>query len=122
MRAEAHVAAGEPERAVEALDGVDRWTSLRDEGLRWRARASAAAGDLDAMRETLVLVRARAAGRPRPLARAWILAAELEAQVAPMQAAIDADTDFAIDSPFPRPELAHGGVFAAENDPRTELR
>jgi TPP-dependent pyruvate/acetoin dehydrogenase alpha subunit len=43
---------------------------------------------------------------------------ELEALVAPMQEQIDRDTDFALASPFPGPELASGGVFEGDGDPR----
>ena len=38
--------------------------------------------------------------------------AELAALVSPMDAQIDADTDFALASPFPSAEMASGGVFA----------
>ncbi|HEX9640526.1 MAG TPA: thiamine pyrophosphate-dependent dehydrogenase E1 component subunit alpha [Candidatus Krumholzibacteria bacterium] len=45
---------------------------------------------------------------------------ELDALVEPMKAQIDADTDWALASPMPRPEFARGGVFAGDGDPRTE--
>jgi TPP-dependent pyruvate/acetoin dehydrogenase alpha subunit len=44
---------------------------------------------------------------------------ELDALVEPMKAQIDADTDWALASPMPRPEFARGGVFAEDPDPRT---
>jgi len=43
---------------------------------------------------------------------------ELDETVAPIQAQLDADTDFARNSPFPEVALAAGGVFAGDGDPR----
>jgi pyruvate dehydrogenase E1 component alpha subunit/2-oxoisovalerate dehydrogenase E1 component alpha subunit len=45
-------------------------------------------------------------------------AEELDALVLPMDADIDADTDFALASPFPDAAIASGGVFADGDDPR----
>ena len=36
--------------------------------------------------------------------------------VAPIQAQLDADTDFALNSPFPEPSIASGGVFAGDGE------
>lgn len=46
---------------------------------------------------------------------------ELEAVVAPMKKQIDADTDAALASPMPRVDIASGGVFSEDPDPRREL-
>lgn len=43
---------------------------------------------------------------------------QLEEQVSSLQADLDADTDFALNSPFPDPAIASGGVFAGDGDPR----
>lgn len=47
---------------------------------------------------------------------------DLDAIVAPMRDQIDRDTDFALASPFPSAELARGGVFADQDDPRRRAR
>ncbi len=44
--------------------------------------------------------------------------AQLEETVSTIAQQIDEDTDFALASPFPRPELARGGVFADDGDIR----
>jgi len=79
LRAQSLLEAGEAEEAVALLSEAGRWPDHAEAGLRTRARAEAAAGDLSAMRSTLEAVRGRAAGRPLPLASARIFEGRLEA-------------------------------------------
>lgn len=74
LRARAHLAAGEPTRALEALAGAEETAQL----LELRARAQAAAGDEAAMLETLERMRARVAGSAEEIAQVWALEGRLQ--------------------------------------------
>lgn len=78
LEARAHIARGAPEAARRAVAEAATWTRLATAGLEARARAEAAAGDLDAMRASTEELRGHSAGRAEGLARVWVLEGELE--------------------------------------------
>lgn len=81
LRARVLLRAGRPADAVAALDEAELWGSAHEDVLRLRARAQAAAADVDSMRETMMHLRGRAAGSADGLARAWIYHGSLEREL-----------------------------------------
>ncbi len=90
LRAEAMIELGQPERAVQVLEGALRSTERPEAVLALRARAQAAAGDAEAMRATMEEIRARAGGRASGLAAAWVMQGRHEDQLGNHGAALAA--------------------------------
>ncbi len=90
LGAETLVASGDPAEALASLERAESGTDDLAAVLRGRARAEAAAGDVEAMRETVERLRGRAAGSARDIAAAWWLLGGLEHQLGNRGAALHA--------------------------------
>lgn len=86
----AHLAAGNPDRALAAVDSAPDWDGLYEASLRLRARAQLVQEDFEGMRATLDRLRAENAGDPPGLARVWLFEGELEEQAEHLGRAISA--------------------------------
>lgn len=90
MLAQAHISAGQPERALVDLDRAVKQGIDGTELLAIRARVFAALGDRESMAATLTRLRGLAKGNGRMLAAARLLEGDLEASVGNVEGALEA--------------------------------
>lgn len=115
VRAEALVHVGRAGDAVELLEATHPAAERRTEWLSRLARAQAAAGDADAMRQTVGRLEGEAAGRSSGVAEALMLEAELDVVLGDLSGAYTA-YERASDADPSSPALARGYALAVARD------